>query len=200
MTREHWLQKTIKKIDEVIFREEMLPKEGYFQVGFGKSNKPKDYKKAVKMSVPDFEKGECFTTSLTVSETCQTQEEIVDALVWIIPQAFQRLKGKALTKCFNEYLGTKDFLLSELYKEARTRIIQEVEQENGKLVHDAVIRKEEEKEEKPSNKVIYFCPDCDFEFSIPKKKADKYQGMPTCFCGARMAKDYQEELNDNSNE
>ena len=74
-------------------------------------------------------------------------------------------------------------------KSIHAQLVQQYGEFPGKPI---VIHKKEKKGSK--NTILFFCPECGYEVKTTKKIFEKYhQGLPTCMCGTKMARDVESE-------
>lgn len=190
MSIESWLIKAVEKIDANIFDGKLNLSRNKFQIYFGKVGP-----RRMSESVRPTEETSWFPITIGISYKIQDQFELLTNLTYECIKAFISQKGVALKRTCKKY-GFDDHkhavpsrFLGDLIKGVMQELIDEI----GEFPGIAIQKPEKEKKEKKSNQVVFFCPECGLEYKVKKSVLKDNQGTPTCICGTKCGREFDEE-------
>lgn len=198
ITRETWLREAVALINDRLFNGEVDIASHPYQIACGWTKRSTAIGETITPK-PDAPAEYLFPTTIHIRVSIEDPVEILGVLVHEFIHAFYNIHGhgkdfgkhaKRVGFCrpFTKYYPSEDMVLKlkDLYNE----MIIHFGEWPGKPIK---ITPKEEKE-KQKNTYVLFCPECGYEVRVSRKIFEKHnQGLPTCVCGAKMARDCEDE-------
>lgn len=204
MTREEWLIHAVQKIDTEIFDGDLDTINHGFQINCGiipgkkLTNTIQPYD-GENVKLEDF-----FPTTISVSHTIADPIEMLTQLTRECIFAFfnEKKLNKRSKKLLEKYYFEAPFSScnpSPYLKDIINVVYKQMVAEFGKFPGSTVVIYPKEKKESKKNTLEIFCPNCNYQVKVSRKMYEKYgQATPTCICGSKMAIDYDDETEENT--
>lgn len=198
ITHEEWLQEAVIALDARVFEGDLDILNHAFQISWGKCKGKKITETIQPGDVEDLAMDAFFPTTIVVDYKQSDPIFIMQNLAHECIKAFLGVtKGKKFKKMAEKYYFEEPYkevhcsaYLMDLINEAYADVVAKV----GAWPGGAVVFPTPKEKEKKINKYTLFCPECGMELTISKKMFDKYNGaLPTCACGAKFARDCEDE-------
>lgn len=195
-TSEGWLRRAVEELDKHVFNGDLDLLNHKFQIYYGKVRgkigsdvvQPSD---SESVTLADF-----FPTTIGIDYLEQEPERIMTILAHECIRSFMNVtKGKAYKKKCEAYgfeAPFKEAHASPYLADKIRDALKSTEQACGPFPGKAVKFPTKEQKEKKPTKAVFFCPECGLEYTVPLKKLKDTQGTPTCICGARCGRDYED--------
>ena len=204
LTREEWLKCAVKKMDEIIFSNELDLENHEFQIACGRCKGKNLFEVIQPSDAEDIGLDDFFPTTISISYEIKDPIDILKALATACFPAFFNMKPKgklfvATAKKYDfEYTETAGWTLPRYILE---NVYNDIKKEIGDYPGKPVKFPTKDKKDKKKTSYAIFCPECGYEVKITRKLYEKHNsGLPTCPCGAKMGIDMEEENTDNENE
>ena len=197
ITREEWLIRAVKKIDEQVFNNTLCSEEKKFQVSVGRTCSRRTNGECVLRQNIDSEDATIYDyhpTTIHLSVEVESLEELLTILVHECIHGFFDAKGHG--KLFKKYAKEagleapyKCSVAGENLKLIINNIIKQIESEYGKYPGVPVKLYVDKEKKKRNTKVkTLFCPNCGFEAKANIDMINE-KGLPRCACGSKMGID-----------
>lgn len=205
---EEWLRVAVEQLDKHVFGGELELGTHEYQIYFGRVRGTKGGETVQPSDNEAVTLEDFFPTTIGIDYQIRDLDTMMATLAYECIKGFMNVsKGKAFNKLCERFYFEKPFTgphpspyLMDLLKEALEATIQKVGPFPGRPVKFAV----KEKKPKKPTKALFFCPDCGLELTAPLNKLKDPNGLPTCVCGTKMARDWEygneEKIEDNTNE
>lgn len=204
ITHEEWLYEAVMALDARVFEGDLDILNHVFQISWGKCKGKKITETIQPGDVEGLGINQFFPTTIVIDYKQSDPLTIMQHLAYECIKAFLGVtKGKKFKKMAEKYYFEEPYkevhcsqYLLDLINEAYTDVVAKV----GAWPGGAVVFPAPKEKEKKINKYTLFCPECGMELSISKKMFDKYNGaLPTCACGAKFARDCEDEVQAEAN-
>lgn len=201
-TTEGWLRTAVEQLDRIVFEGELDLTRHPYQIYFGRTKgkrggetiQPSDNEE---ITLEDF-----FPTTIGVSfENGDLNKMMANLAFECIKAFFNVSKGKRFRKLcerFDFEPPYKEALPTPVLADKLKEVIAATKEIEGDFPGKAVkFPTKKKNENKKPNKVVFFCPECGLEYSVPAKKLKDNQGTPTCICGTKCGRDLEENKDEN---
>lgn len=199
ITHEEWIHAAIQELDNFVFEGDLDTLNHGYQCSWGRVKGRRVTETHQPGDVEDLPYEQFFPTTIALDFKQADPMTIMANLAHECIKAFFGVsKGKRFKKLAEKYYFEEPYkevhpspYLQDLLKDALDATVKKV----GDWPGNAVVFPKPKQTEKKINKYTLFCPECGMEVTISKKMFDKHNGaMPTCACGAKFARDCEEEL------
>lgn len=193
---EQWLRTAVEQLDKYVFDGELDLARHPYQIYFGRVKGKKMGETVQPSDNEDITLDDFFPTTIGVNFELK-EKELMAALAYECIKAFFNIsKGKRFKKLCERFNFEPPYTkpeptpyLADLLNDALKATVAIAGEFPGKAVKFPT-KKQKDGEKKPT-RVVFFCPECGLEYSVPAKKLKDNQGTPTCICGAKCGRDLE---------
>lgn len=198
MTREEWLRHAVEELDRYVFEGDLDLLNHNFQIACARVKGSKMTECIQPADEEALSEDVFFPTTIGVSFTIRDPQEMLVLLCYECLHAFFNIKGtgkkfKELAEKYYFEAPYKEVHASSYLKSLIKMVHQSLVDKYGDFPGSAVSFKPKEKKEGKKSTITAFCPECGYELKVSRKVFEKYNGLPTCMCGAHMAQDLEDE-------
>lgn len=198
ITRESWLRQAVTLINDRFFNGEVDIEAHPYQIACGWTKRSTALGETINPK-PDAPAEYLFPTTIHIRISIDDPIDILGTLVHEFIHAFYNIHGHGkdfakiakrigFNKPYTKYYPSEELVLK--LKEVYNEMVIHYGEWPGLPIKPVP----EEAKEKKKNTYILFCPECGYEVRITRKTFEKHnQGLPTCVCGAKMARDCEDE-------